>query len=104
MKLLSPVTYRSEPPSAGVAHTMLDMVNASPTYLTLSTQLRIALLKRTQDVLLDMQERSNLVEEYMQVKKRYQEYPFSYACFERLITEKINNSFMQNYWKYTLQR
>lgn len=103
MKLLSPVTYRSKQPSPKIANTMLDMVSQSPLYSSLSEQLKIALLKRTQHILLDEWVWSNLMEEYIQLKKRYEQYPFSYACFEALINETITNSVNHNQWKYTIQ-
>lgn len=68
---------------------MLDMVNMAPWYTSLSNQLRTALMKRIVNVFLDVREWQNLVEEYLQFKKRYYEYPFSFACFEALIHEQI---------------
>lgn len=103
MKLLSPVTQRSEPPSSSVAHAMLDMVSSSSSYISLSAQLKVALLKRTQDLLLDVWEWQELVKEYVHLKKRYQQYYFSYACFEALILEQIENS-IKNQWQWTVQR
>ncbi len=103
MKLLSPVTYRSKKPSANFANNMLDMMCNSPLYLTISPELKTVLFKCVEGIAIDTLEWNNLMEEYLQSKKRYEQYPFSYACFETTINAIIHNSVYKNKWKWSIQ-
>lgn len=82
---------------------MLDMVSNSPLYLTISQELKTVLFKCVEGLEIDTLEWNNLMEEYLQLKKRYYKYPFSFVCFEALIYEQIQNS-RKNQWQWTVQR
>ncbi len=102
MKLLSPVTYRSKKPSANFANNMLDMMCNSPLYLTISPELKTVLFKCVEGIAIDTLEWSNLMEEYLQLIKRYKHYPFSYACFETAILDVIDNSLTKKSRKWVI--
>jgi hypothetical protein len=103
MKLLSPVNYRSEQPSANSANNMLDMVSNSPLYISISQELKTVLLQRSQDKTIDDWEWRNLMDEFLLLKKRYEQYSFSFACFEASLFEVMNNSMIQKSWKWIIQ-